>query len=105
MGSKHLGTHQNADFLLTHIEWNSMNEMFSRGSNETGIRRMQDGEEVADSFTLIQHGWHDWDYAGQVILRQLGKGWSTYRIERLMDFMKSRGLHWPVSKRVKARVA
>jgi hypothetical protein len=85
LGEEHTETH-----LLTHAEWNSMPELFTRGSNETGVRRIQGGEIMPDSFELIQHGWHDWRKAGEVIRRQFAKGKSASEIADLMDYLKDR---------------
>jgi hypothetical protein len=91
-----LGEERTETHLLTHAEWNGMPEMFSRGSNETGVRRVQGGEIVPDSFELIQHGWYDWRRAGEVIKRQLAKGKNAREITDLMDYLKDRrGINRP----------
>lgn len=98
--SKRLGWEQTDTHLLTHNEWHSMPEYFSRGSNETGIRRVENGQTVDDSFCLIQHGWYDWQKAGAVIKRLLAKGREPSRIADVMDYIKERG--W-VNRPPKAR--
>lgn len=60
------------------------------GSWETGVRTK--GEDAWENFQLIQHGWLNIDKAGKVILNRLERGRSISQIDRLMDFMKSRGL-------------
>lgn len=85
MASKQLGQETTETHLLTHIEWNGMPEMFSYGSNETGIRDIKDGQVVAGSFRLIQHGWVNWKLAGEIIKLALRKGWDTDRICRLLE--------------------
>ena len=98
--SKWLGSEETPTHLLTHAEWNSMPEYFSRGSHETGIRRLQYGKIVPDSFELIQHGWYDWQKAGEVIKRLLAKGKTPSRIHSVMTFIKDKG--W-VNRPPKAR--
>jgi hypothetical protein len=88
--SSQLGTDRTETHLITHASWNSMPHMFSYGSNETGIRRIENGIVVNDSFELIQHGWHDWKQAGEVIKRLLEKGRSARRIYDVMEFIKDR---------------
>lgn len=89
--SQSLGSKQTATHLLTHCSWNSMPEYFSRGSNETGVRDVVKGEVIKDSFRLIQHGWHDWRKAGDVIEKLLAKNKSIGRIADIMEYIKQRG--------------
>lgn len=84
-----LGKEKTETHFLTHNCWNSMPEYFSRGSNETGVRSVIGGE-IQDDFQLIQHGWFDWQKAGEVIKRLLAKGRSPRRIADVMDYIKER---------------
>lgn len=84
-----LGVDKTSTHFLTHNCWNSMPEYFSRGSNETGVRTVVDGQ-VQDDFELIQHGWYDWQKAGEVINLLLTKGRAPRRIGEVMDYMKER---------------
>jgi hypothetical protein len=93
MASTPLGHEKTDTHLLTHIAWNSMPEYFSYGSNETGIRDIRDGKVVEGTFRLIQHGWTDWQWAGEIIKRLLAKGKDDYKIFKLMDYMKDRKWH------------
>jgi hypothetical protein len=97
--STSLGRELSATHLLTHNCWNSMPEYFSRGSNETGVRSVVNGE-VQDDFELIQHGWYDWRKAGEVIKRLLAKGRTPYQVAVVMGYIKDRG--W-VNRPPKAR--
>jgi hypothetical protein len=84
------------DFLLTHAEWHpSSMHGIDRGCPETGVRRKVDGQIVKGSFELIQHGWWNFDAAGALILRALRKGWDTYRISALMNWMRETRRHLP----------
>ena len=85
-----LGKEKTDTHFLTHNCWNSMPEYFSRGSNETGVRSVINGE-IQDDFFLIQHSWYDWQKAGEVIKRLLGKGRTPRRVSDIMDYIKERG--------------
>lgn len=85
-----LGKEKTATHFLTHNCWNSMPEYFSRGSNETGVRSVVGGE-IQDDFQLIQHGWLDWQKAGEVIKCFLAKGRSPRQIGDIMDYIKDHG--------------
>lgn len=77
-------------YLLTHVEWHPSNmHGIDIGQPETGVRRKVSGGDYGD-FELIQHGWRDFDAAGDVILRGLAKGWDVYRIAKLMDWLENR---------------
>lgn len=97
-----LGEDRTATHLLTHANWNSDPWFSSRGCNETGVRRIEAGEIVTDSFELIQHGWYDWQLAGEVIQRLLAKGRTPRRIADVMDFIRERG---GVNRPPKAKMA
>lgn len=84
-----IGKEKTETHFLTHNCWNSMPEYFSRGSNETGVRSVVKGV-IQDDFQLIQHGWYDWQKAGEVIKRLLARGRTPYRIGEIMDYMKDR---------------
>lgn len=88
--SKKLGSEKTDTHFLTHNNWNSMPEIFSRGSNETGIRSVKGGV-IQDDFFLVQHSWYDWQKAGEVIKRLLSKGRTPRRISDIMDYIKERG--------------
>jgi hypothetical protein len=88
--STRLGEEMTPTHFLTHNAWNSMPEYFSRGSNETGVRLIRGGEVVNGSFELIQHGWYDWRFAGEIIKRLLAKGKTPRQISDIMDYMKDR---------------
>lgn len=90
MGSTKLGEDKTETHLLTHCEYNGMPEIFSYGSNETGVREILDGEIVDNSFRLIQHGWRDWKAAGEFIKKALAKGWDAGRIYTAMQYLKDR---------------
>lgn len=90
--SKQLGRDETPTHLLTHGFWNDIPHLTSSGSNETGVRRIENGEIVKDSFELIQHNWRDWKLAGEVIKNRLAKGWNTDRISRLMSYIRENGL-------------
>lgn len=89
--SKSLGSVKTDSWLLTHAEWNNGLYHSSAGSNETGVRKIVNGEILNDSFELIQHGWHNYTKAGEIILRLLEKGWDAYRISKLMWFINDKG--------------
>lgn len=99
--SPHIISHQKETtptHFLTHCRW-VPEPYFSSGTNETGVRSIKNGK-VQDDFHLIQHGWENWELAATIIKRQLVKGRSLHRIQKLMDYMKDRRLIYP-----KARVA
>lgn len=85
------GSIEKDGFLLTNVEWHP-NHMIDVGQPETGIRRKQPDGTYAE-FELIQHDWWDFEKANCVILRCLNKGWSVWRTDKLMDFMKNKGWH------------
>lgn len=91
MASEQLGHEVTDTHLLTSIRWVPMPELFSRGSVETGVREVKDGQVVNGSFQLIQHGWHRYEDAHTFIKKGLAKGWDVYRIDRAMQFLKERG--------------
>jgi hypothetical protein len=82
---KQLKIDKTEKYCLTHAEWNSMPEYFSRGSNETGIRFIKDGEVQREPFWLIQHGWHDYKLAGEIIKRLLNKKRNEYQIDAVLS--------------------
>lgn len=90
MTYKHLGTDVTETHVLTHGEWNSMPEMFSYGSNETGVRNKCGDEVDHSTFRLIQHGWLDWRAAGQFIIKALNKGWTVNKINSVMAYLKEK---------------
>ena len=72
--------------ILTHVEWHPSSWFGDFGQPETGVRWRDD----PGAFELIQHGWWDFEKAEAIILRGLAKGWDTYRISRLMEWMRER---------------
>lgn len=76
-------------YLLTHAEWNSMPEYFSRGHNETGIRFIKNGEVQKEPFWLIQHGWSNYKKAGEIIKKLLDKGRNEYQIDAVLERLKN----------------
>jgi hypothetical protein len=85
-----LGSEQTDTHLLTHANWCPAPYLSSRGSNETGVRSVVNGQ-VQDDFFLIQHGWYDWQKAAEVIKRLLSKGRSPRQVADVMGFMRERG--------------
>jgi hypothetical protein len=83
-----LAIDKNDKYCLTHAEWNSMPEYFSRGSHETGIRFIKNGEVQKEPFWLIQHGWDDYKKAGEIIKRLLDKGRNEYHIDNVLTRLK-----------------
>lgn len=83
--SKQLQIDKTEKYCLTHAEWNSMPEYFSRGSNETGIRFIKNDEVQQEPFWLIQHGWHDYKLAGEIIKRLLDKKRSVGQIDAVLS--------------------
>jgi len=90
MGSNPIAEEITDTHYLTTIEWNGMSEMFRRGELETGIRAVRDGKVLPDTFELIQHGWHSYEDAHEVIKKALHKKWDVSRISDFMDFLKGR---------------
>lgn len=100
MASKQLGVEKTDTHLLTHCEYNGMPEIFSYGTNETGIREVRDGEAVDNTFRLIQHGWYDWKAAGEFIKKALSKGWDAGRIDTAMQYLRDRKNTPPKAKTI-----
>lgn len=81
------------DLLLTNVEWHPSNWWGGDyGQPETGVRRMEGDKAVEGSFLLIQHGWWNFDFANEVIVKALEKGWDDCRTHDLMRWMLER---WP----------
>jgi hypothetical protein len=94
--STQISTRRHGDWLLTNGIWENC---YGSYQPETGVRniRMIDPSTGRPCFTLIEHGWRDFEAANDVILRGLDKGWSTCRITNLMCWLKER-------RRPKARI-
>lgn len=76
-------------WLITHAEWHPCGMFGDIAQFESGVRDLsEDRKEIPGSFRLVQHGWSDFDRAGQIIARGLRKGWGTDRIGRVMDAIK-----------------
>lgn len=74
------------DFYLTHTIWHN-----GYGKcPETGVRSVVDGVTVPNSFRLVQHGGFDFPFVESIILRGLRKGWDTYRIATLVEWLARR---------------
>jgi hypothetical protein len=69
------------DYLLTNLIWYSP---------ETGVRTKTNGV-VNDDFYLIQHSWHNWEAANQVILKALRKGWRLTKTDNVMNWLEEKG--------------
>lgn len=95
--SQSAGSFVGDDYVLTHARWWPLGEE-GTGCPETGVR----DQSRPGSFELIQHGWSDFNAAEKLILRALRKGWDTYRIGTLMDWMRTR--HRYLRGRVVAKV-
>lgn len=78
-------------WLLTHAIW-CPTTFYGRGRcPETGVCKIDTaGMAVEGTFELIQHGWHNFSDAEQIISRGLRKGWDCYRIATLMDNLSDR---------------
>lgn len=68
------------DYLLTNLIWYNP---------ETGVRTKTNGV-INDDFKLIQHDWRDWQFACEIILKGLKKGWSVEKIADVMEFMQNK---------------
>lgn len=90
MPSNPLGQETTDNLFITHIEWNGMPELFSYGSNETGVRKIVNGEIDNKTFKLYQHGWHNWKAAGEFIKKAYAKGWDEHRIDKVMSYLRER---------------
>lgn len=74
------------DYLLTNIVWENS---YGSYQPETGVRRRVPDGTWAD-FSLIEHGWYDFEEANDLILRALHKGWDACRIGNFMQKLKYR---------------
>ncbi len=75
------------DCVLTHWIWHNS---YGSYEPETGLRLVEDGEPVKDSFRLYQHYTRDFDLAERVILRGFRKGWDNLRTARLIEWIGKR---------------
>ena len=82
------------DCVLTHAIWHNS---YGSCEPETGLRLVEDGEPVKDSFRLYQHYTRDFALAERVIVRGFRKGWDEIRTARLVEWIGKR-------KRVRATV-
>jgi hypothetical protein len=75
---------------LSHVIWYtfSMVAYTSYPCPETGIWFLKELDSKGNSkFALIQHGWHDFDKAGNFIKSALRKGWDVDKIRGAMERM------------------
>lgn len=82
-----IGTRWYPDCVLTHAIWHN-----SMGSNEpeTGIRTVEEGTVIADTFNLVQHYTRDFDLAERIIVRAYRKGWGMHRAATLIEWLGNR---------------
>lgn len=76
-------------YLLTNVLWCTHSLAGYHKNPETGIRKLDDDGNYV-GFDLIQHGWSNFDKANDIILKGLRKGWDTYKISNILDFIKSK---------------
>lgn len=93
------------DFYLSNVEWHRNDWYGDHPQYETGVRPVRCGVILNDhgDFTLIQHGWYDFERADQIILKGLRKGWDALRISRLIEWMSCRRRPAPSERRDVAR--
>lgn len=77
-----LGLEYFNEIRITHAAWHSSYGEYS-GTIETGIRN-------GDDFDCIQHGWPNWQEAGEIIKRCLTKNWDVDRIANFLEHLKDR---------------
>lgn len=83
---QHVAEYKAPDLYLTHCIWHN-----GYGAcPETGVRRVVNGVVDRSSFELVQHSWHDFGAAQEIIIRGHRKGWDALRIANAMEFIRSR---------------